>query len=155
MCERKLLPYGNDPAVLQWKYYSGVHAKRWLPFFIIFAYLCVLPATEEMALWELIAAIRLLIQLIAALGYSFSLCAPQRSLSRDEKQFLFRRQKNLQSITRDVISFLFVGSKDIKEIAGSIIYSIFRKDINFANCSIISWSEILVLKRKCSYRITE
>jgi len=47
--------------------------------------------------------------------------------------------KSLQSIARDTISFLSVESKDIRETAGSIIYSIFRKEVNITNCSIISW----------------
>lgn len=94
-----------------------------------------------MPLWDMNAAVRLLIQLIAALGCSFSLCSPLRSLSRDPpKAVYFQKSKNLQSITKDIISFLFVGSKDIKEIEGSIIYSIFRKNIYFANCSILSWN---------------
>lgn len=91
------------------------------PFHYLYISTC-LCAIEDMSLWELIAAIRLLIQLIAALGSSFSLCSPQRSLSRDSpKAVSFQKTKNLQSITRHIISFLFVGSKDIKEIAGSII----------------------------------
>lgn len=73
------LSYG----IFQWKYYSGARVKCWVLLFAIFTYLCVLCAAEEMPLWELIAAIRLLIQLIAALGCSFSLCSSQRSLSRD------------------------------------------------------------------------
>lgn len=94
------------------------------------------------------AAIRLLIQLIAALGCSFSPCSPLRSLSRDPpKAVYFQKSKNLQSIARDIISFLFVGSRDIKEKDGSIIYSIFRKDIFLQIALYLVGTEILVLKR--------
>jgi len=93
-----------------------------------------------MPFWKLIADISLLIQLIPALGCSFSVYSPQTSLSiESSKAVSFQKMKSLQSIARDTISFLSVESKDIRETAGSIIYSIFRKEVNITNCSIISW----------------
>ena len=129
--------------------------KCWVLLF--FTYLCVLCATEEMPFWKLIADISLLIQLIPALGCSFSVYSPQTSLSiESSKAVSFQKMKSLQSIARDTISFLSVESKDIRETAGSIIYSIFRKEVNITNCSIISWEwKFDIEGRKRSYRITE
>lgn len=68
------------------------------PFHYLYISTC-LCAIEDMSLWELIAAIRLLIQLIAALGSSFSLCCPREACPETLlKQFLFRRRKTFKAL---------------------------------------------------------
>lgn len=59
-----------------------------------------------MPLWELIAAISLLIQLIAALGYSFSLRSPQSSLSREfHKAVSLQKRKTFKALSEILLPF--------------------------------------------------
>lgn len=69
-----------------------------------------------MPLWELIAAISLLIQLIAALGCSFSLCSPQRSLSREShKAVSLQKRKTSKALPEILFPFWLYGAKISKK----------------------------------------
>lgn len=85
-----------------------------LPFRYLYIskYLC---AIEEMSLWELIAAISLLIQLIAALGCSFCLCS-QRSLSKEShKAVSLQKRKTIKALPEILFLFWLYGAKISKK----------------------------------------